>query len=896
MLTKINVVIFIFFSALAVAQKSDINFEDKIKSLRQQDNYSEYIYVYLDEFAKNPSVEKLSIFKKITSKLWRKPIHKKEFTTQLYLYINYAFYLKQFGFINQSIIQYEKAYAIYKSNRITKYNIIEFCLKPLANNYTRLGDVDRAEDILKITIEKAQKENNTAQIIAGYSNLAIVYRTKGAYKTAINYLNLALGFSVKKPIKSRLYSDLAINYFFLNEVEKAKENSLLSNKLNIKKNNSISARNAITLGNCFIAQKEFDKALIEFGKALKTAKIAFGKNDREVAKIYNRIAEVYMSQTQFKKALNFYQKSLQTLLPKYNPKTVFENPLTMYFYPENTLKESLDGRANTLIQTNNYKKALKNFDLAFNVEDKLRTSYLSQNSKLIQQHENRNRSESCIDLCFKLYQQTSNNVWLERAFQYAEQSKSLVLLEVKEAAFLKSSFKNDSLFILEKKLAFKSAQLNKSIIIETLKEEKASVALLVNLTKKRNEISNKIQLLKQQIKLKYPQILLQKDSLITVKDVRKKLLKNNELLVEFFDGKNNIYVFSISKSNPISINKIIKTKKVNEQISEFINLFADARGTALQNNVQKYTELGFKLYKNLFNTKLHKNTIIIPDGLFSFIPFDALITKKTTIVNFEKLPYLLHKSVISYAFSASILMHENTIIQNNKNSFIGFFPIFKNNYRNLSELSYTKQEAKSIKNYVNGKFLFNSNASKEAFNKQAKKYSIIHLSTHATAGNYYTPPAIEFYDKTLYLPEIYGYNFQTDLLVLSACETGLGTLRKGEGAMSLARGFSYAGVKNLLVSLWKVNDKSTEKLMAGFYKEYTKTANKAIALHNSKQNYLNDKTISASKKSPYYWASFVYIGETNLIANTNDYLGWVFILVFILFASYLLVKRLVLNS
>ncbi len=47
-------------------------------------------------------------------------------------------------------------------------------------------------------------------------------------------------------------------------------------------------------------------------------------------------------------------------------------------------------------------------------------------------------------------------------------------------------------------------------------------------------------------------------------------------------------------------------------------------------------------------------------------------------------------------------------------------------------------------------------------------YSIIHLSTHATAGNFYTPPAIEFYNETLYLPEIYGYNLQTDLLVLSA--------------------------------------------------------------------------------------------------------------------------------
>ncbi|NQW36447.1 MAG: CHAT domain-containing protein [Flavobacteriales bacterium] len=171
----------------------------------------------------------------------------------------------------------------------------------------------------------------------------------------------------------------------------------------------------------------------------------------------------------------------------------------------------------------------------------------------------------------------------------------------------------------------------------------------------------------------------------------------------------------------------------------------------------------------------------------------------------------------------------------------------KNNHRGLSELNYTLQEAKSIENTRDGEFLLNSNASKKAFETLAKNYSIIHLSTHATSGDYYTPPAIEFHDETLYLPEIYGYNLQADLLVLSACETGIGTLRKGEGSMSLARGFSYAGVKNLLVSLWKVNDKSTEEIMAGFYKNHEQSVNKSEALHTSKLAYINNETISASK-------------------------------------------------
>ena len=879
----------VLFSVISVAQNTDSSFKIRLDLLKQQDNYSEFIYTQLDEYAKKPSTENLKLFDEISTGLWRNPINNTEKIAQLYLHINYAFYSKQFGFINQSIIQYENAYAIYNSS--IQFDIIEYCLKPLANNYTRLGDVDRAEDILKITIEKAQKEGNKTHIIAGYSNLATVFRTKGEYVKAINYLNLALNLGNKKEVKSKIYSDLAITFLYLNDIEKAKENVQFSNQFNVNNNSSISTKNNTTLANCFVQKKEFEKAIIQFESALKNAQKAFGEHDREVAKIYNQIAEVYSQTNQIENGLIYYQKSLSVLLPKYHPKTVFENPKGTYFYPENTLKDALDGRALLFIQQNDLKNALKNFELAFKVEDELRASFLSQDSKLIQQQENRNRSENCIDLCYELYQQTNNSNWLEKAFQFAEQSKSVVLLEAKEAISQKSTIKNDSLFMLEKDLLFKKAQLNKNITIEELKGEKASINLLADFTNKRAAVFNELQLLKQKIETKYPTLKFQKDSLITLKYVEENLLKNNEQLIEFFDGKDNVYMFSISKGKPTKLDKIVKDDDFKEQISEFLNLFADSRGSALQNNVAKYTLLGYQLFKNIFKKELPKNTIIVPDGLFSFLPFDALITEKTGITNFEKLPYLLKKSDISYAYSASILMHDIKVKGKDKESFIGFFPVFENNHRKLSELNYTLQEAKSIENSIDGTFLLKPKASKKAFNQLAKNYAIIHLSTHATSGDYYTPPAIEFYNETLYLPEIYGYNFQADLLVLSACETGLGTLRKGEGAMSLARGFSYAGVKNLLVSLWKVNDKSTEKLMAEFYKNYEKTGNKSAALHHSKLAYIENSTIAASKKSPYYWASFIYIGDVTSLENNHFDFMWFLIQGFILIVGYFLLKK-----
>jgi CHAT domain-containing protein len=891
MLKNIIFLLVVSISFKTIAQNTITNYNATLDSLKQQNNFSEFIYLQLDEFAKKPSVENLTIFEHISSNLWRIPSNKNEYTALLYYHINYAFHLKQFGYINKSIVQYEKAYSVYTTHTIKNYNIIEYCLKPLANNYTRLGDVDSAEDVLKITIEKAQIEGDQEQLIAGYSNLAIALRTKGNYNTAINYLKLGIHLATKKQLKSRLYSDLAINYLYLNTIEKAEENCKISNNLNIEKAPSIIFRNSNTIGLIFLRKKKLEDALVALNTALKTAIIVFGKNDREVAKIHNRMAEVYKEQQQFNKALNSYQKSLSTLLPKYHPVSKYDNPSNSYFYPENTLKVAFDGIAGIFLQINDFENALKNYELAFKVEDELRASFLSQNAKIIQQQETRNSSEKCIDVCYQLYQQSNNIHWVEKAFQFAEQSKSVVLLEAKEASFKKATIKHDSLFLIEKELLFKKAQLNKSITLEALKGEKASVNLLANFTNQRTRISNKLQLLKHEIQLKYPTLKVQQDSLITFKNIEKQLLQSNEQLIEFFDGKKQVYIFSIVPGATPTLNKIIKNTSFETQILDFLSLFADNRGTDLQNNIQKYTSLGYQLYQKIVPVKLNKKVIIVPDGLFTFLPFDALITETTSIANFEKLPYLVKKNSISYAYSASILLHNNNIKENTKHRFIGFFPIFENNYRSLTELNFTQQEASNIHKSIDGTFLVKQQATKEAFNKLAKNYDMIHLSTHATSGDFYTPPAIEFYNKTLYLPEIYGYNLETDLLVLSACETGLGTLRKGEGAMSLARGFSYAGVKNLLVSLWKVNDKSTQILMSEFYKNYEKTGNKAAALQHSKLAYLENSTIAANKKSPYYWASFIYIGDVTSLENNHYNFMWSLILGFVLLVGYFLLKK-----
>ncbi len=261
--------------------------------------------------------------------------------------------------------------------------------------------------------------------------------------------------------------------------------------------------------------------------------------------------------------------------------------------------------------------------------------------------------------------------------------------------------------------------------------------------------------------------------------------------------------------------------------------------------------------------------MIIPDGLLNFIPFEALLFKKTNTTTFSKMSFVLKNQSIAY--NSSALFYLKDANKNINKNVLGFFPVFENSNQMLT---YSIDEANAIKREMNSTLFMNSKASKSNFLKNAPNYGILHLSTHASSGNFVMPANISFYDDSIFLNELYSQDLNPNLVVLSACETGIGKLYKGEGAMSIARGFQYAGAENLLFSLWQINDLSTSQIMQSFYENYNKQQSTFLANHNSKIDYLANEDISNTKKSPYYWSAFVYYGtlETEKSSNTIFYI------------------------
>jgi CHAT domain-containing protein len=112
-------------------------------------------------------------------------------------------------------------------------------------------------------------------------------------------------------------------------------------------------------------------------------------------------------------------------------------------------------------------------------------------------------------------------------------------------------------------------------------------------------------------------------------------------------------------------------------------------------------------------------------------------------------------------------------------------------------------------------------------------------------------------DGVLRLDEVYNLRLNADLVVLSACETGLGPVIQGEGILSLTRGFLYAGASNVLVSLWKAADAQTGELMPSFYGYMLDGTGKSAALRWAKLAMIRSNPRYAR---PFYWAPFVLVG------------------------------------
>ncbi len=506
----------------------------------------------------------------------------------------------------------------------------------------------------------------------------------------------------------------------------------------------------------------------------------------------------------------------------------------------------------------------------------IQKNFSSDQSKINFANEYRKVFEKGLNTCWVLYHKNKDPKYLEKAFELSETNRATTLLEgVQDTKFKLYSGIPKVLLDKEKKI---KQDLDR-VRLDLYYEKKASTPdkeYFSNLLDKRILYSKKLDSIQSAFEKEYPRYtnLKYSDKVIGISDVQNNLDKDTQLII-YFLGEKNLYSFNITKNHATFLKGT-----VSEDLIEKTNLFKSELIT--QKDVYKVSH---KLFKYLLKQQINnekENLIIIPDYVLNYIPFEILQKDKNR--------YLIEDFTICYAGSVQLLLEL-------KNDFFKYSPPkfwagFSPDYTEGKMISSASNEIQSIKEMVGGDDFIGNESKKQNFLENNKNYSILHLAMHAEINNEYPQfNKLVFSDGDLTASEIYLSNTKANLAVLSACNTGFGKLEKGEGVMSMARAFHFSGVPSVLMSLWKVPDKETKKIMVAFYKYLRKGEKKSDALRKAKIDYLNS-TSDKNLLHPFYWAGFVLNGNADQLIT--DYSTYYYILIGLVLVSvflFLLKKR-----
>ncbi|MEJ0083696.1 MAG: CHAT domain-containing protein [Puia sp.] len=228
--------------------------------------------------------------------------------------------------------------------------------------------------------------------------------------------------------------------------------------------------------------------------------------------------------------------------------------------------------------------------------------------------------------------------------------------------------------------------------------------------------------------------------------------------------------------------------------------------------------------------------------------------------------YFVRDHAVSYTYSARYLLMQFDDNQSERpGNFLGLAPVRYSSRFSLATLEGSDLSLSKIRSYFNKSRNFvASDATRNNFLLHYSHYEIIQLYTHASDTSILNEPVIYFSDSILYLSDLIPENKpETKLIVLSACETGIGRFYQGEGVFSFNRGFASLGIPSSITNLWSVDNESTYQITELFYKYLSTGMTIDIALQRAKLDFM--KNSSKQHQLPYYWAATILAGKSDAI-------------------------------
>ncbi|WKV10863.1 CHAT domain-containing protein [Marivirga harenae] len=725
----------------------------------------------------------------------------------------------------------------------------------LGELYETLGDYNKSEEFYKraITILEKQFGREHVDVATSISKLAIVMFYEGEednqkIESLLFEAKDIIGkrFSYKSPLYADLLKDMA--RFFISENKLQDALSFLEQSEDIwkekagRRNNIKAADIHILRGDIFYKQRKWNEAENEYKESQKLNEKFFNDQHPEYVKATSRMSKVYYMDGNQRKAKSYieevmsnYNRFIKDYFPALSEreKTKYWNTIKTDYDYFNTMALTMNDRFPEMIETV-YNNALKTKGLLLSSSIKMRERILSSNdSTLKAQYFN----------------------WLDK----------------KE--------------VLSKAISMSQEQLeNEEIDLGDLARE-------VELIEKS---------LSQQSELFSEGIIQQEFNWEQIKET----LQPNEVAIEmvrfrYFDHyitDSVVYLMLILKNEKKSKPEFVVMENGKDMESKFFNNYRNAIKFRVADN------FSFKNFWEPIENNIGENKTIYlsPDGVYNQINLEAIpvgngqyLLDKSNIIlvsNTKDLYLKKNNSMASQGDKTALLFGDPKFYLASRDEYTSEF---RSGATQISDLPGTQKEINALTKLFKEHGWSTSNymdvQAAEGTVKEMKSPKVFHIATHGfftekedrntsntfenkqmsenpllntglmlkgsgdllakTRYNYNIEPGI----LTAY--EAMNLNLdQTDLVVLSACETGLGEVHEGEGVFGLQRSFLVAGAKTLVMSLFKVSDEATEKLMVTFYEKWLETGDKRQAFIDAKKEIRNEY------KDPIYWGAFVMIG------------------------------------
>lgn len=780
-----------------------------------------------------------------------------------------------------------------------------------------------AQKALEIS-QKAYGEENP-RTADSYSRLGIAYHYEGESRKALKYLDKArlLMSKIYSPQHAYLisiYNNIGEAQMEDGNYDAALENFEKALKISIKEAGQQNIKTIAiynNIGEVHHRQGQAEKALEYFNIALDAHISVVGQTHPNLANIYNLLGQQYYDIQEYEKSLQSYQKAIIANIYHFNDSSLYSNPSwtdSLHYAEGNILISSLlhKGLAAQAIYKNSKKaedlhNAYEALITALQVVEATEHSYTHKKDKTILLKTEQNVYRTAIELCLEEFEVEKDIRYLKTAFEISERDKSVLLMEnLHQEDALKFGGVPDSLIRKEKHLRVDLAAYKKRLSDAKTVQDIEKIQYYEDILFELNKAEDNLLQILEKAYPKYHQLKYQEIT-VNIKEIQDKILNEETALLEYFVMDSLVFLFIIDQQN-YQLQRI-SFPDLEKQLDRFRSVLASANfnDANFEEDYNQFVTSSKLFYDRLIKpTKLDEKVsrlIIIADGLLNHIPFEVLIKDlpKSGERSYKTLPYLLHDYAIGYSFSAGLLLealqhpikapnHQVLAIaptydsQNDHIKAVKRSPELIHMRTILEDLPGARAEVALLEERFGGKFGFAEAASEAFFREHAANYGIIHLAMHGklnvekpiTSGLIFSETDDSLQDNVLYAYEINDLDLNAELVVLSACETGYGKFQDGEGVMSIARSFMYAGTHSLLMTLWTVSDASTKQLMDYFYQNLAIGMSKDIALQKAKITYLNQASEMAAH--PFLWAGFVSLGDPapiNIKKKSTGSLGWI---------------------